>query len=282
MLYGAKLIEDDHFDVDDMLKIFFIFFFSTFGISMAASLAPDVETGIKSARNVIMTMEYDCNIEKKDDDREIIDIKGDVELRNVVFVYPNRLDITILKGVSLKIRAGQSLGVTGTTGCGKSTIVQLLMRFYDPTSGEVLIDGRNIKNYNLKHLRRQIAWVGQEPVLFQGTYKENILMGNQEATEQELQEAIDSSMSRDFIKDERDLENKILYKSAGASGGQKQRIAIARALIMKPKILILDEGTSALDNQTEARLMKNLENMTRILIALFYIWMGFCSFEQGS
>jgi len=269
MLYGAKLIDDDHFDVDDMMDVFFILFFSTFGLSMAASLAPDVDNGVKSAKNVIMTIEYETNIEKKEDDREIVDIHGDVELRDIVFVYPNRPDITILKGISLKVKAGQSLGVTGTTGCGKSTIVQLLMRFYDPTSGEVLVDGRNIKNYNLKHLRRQIAWVGQEPVLFQGTFRENILMGNKEATKEELEEAINASMAKDFIKDDGDLENKILYKGAGASGGQKQRIAIARALIMKPKILILDEGTSALDNQTEARLMENLEkrNMTRISIA---------------
>jgi ABC-type multidrug transport system fused ATPase/permease subunit len=252
-----------------MFDVFFVLFFSTFGLSMAATLAPDVDNGVKAAKNVISTIEYQTTIEMKEDDREIIDIHGDVEIRDVVFVYPNRPDITILKGVSLKIKAGQSLGVTGTTGCGKSTIVQLLMRFYDPTSGDVYVDGRNIKKYNLKHLRKQIAWVGQEPVLFQASFRDNILMGNKSATKEELDEAIDTAMARDFIKEEKDLDNMILYKGAGASGGQKQRLAIARALIMKPKILILDESTSALDNQTEAKLMEKLEkkNMTRISIA---------------
>jgi ABC-type multidrug transport system fused ATPase/permease subunit len=269
MLYGAELVYDNHFDIEDMFDVFFVLFFSTFGLSMAATLAPDVDNGVKAAKNVISTIEYQTTIEMKEDDREIIDIRGDVEIRDVVFVYPNRPDITILKGVSLKIKAGQSLGVTGTTGCGKSTIVQLLMRFYDPTSGDVYVDGRNIKKYNLKHLRKQIAWVGQEPVLFQASFRDNILMGNKSATKEELDEAIDTAMARDFIKEEKDLDNMILYKGAGASGGQKQRLAIARALIMKPKILILDEGTSALDNQTEAKLMEKLEkkNMTRISIA---------------
>jgi ATP-binding cassette subfamily B (MDR/TAP) protein 1 len=269
MLYGAKLVYDNHFDVEDMFDVFFILFFSTFGLSMAATLAPDVDKGVQSARNVIMTIDYETSIEKKEDFRDVVDIDGDVELRDVVFVYPSRPDVTILKGISLKINAGESLGVTGTTGCGKSTIVQLLMRFYDPTIGQVLIDGHNIKNYNLKYLRKQIAWVGQEPVLFQASFRDNILMGNKFATREELYDAIDTAMANDFIKDEKDLENMILYKGAGASGGQKQRIAIARALIMKPKILILDEGTSALDNQTEARLMEKLQDkrMTRISIA---------------
>ena len=187
-------------------------------------------------------------------DRQPGGLSGDVELRDVVFAYPSRPAFLICNGFSLTIRAGQHAALVGPSGSGKSTVVSLLERFYDPHSGTVSLDGTEIKSLNIKWLRRQLALVGQEPVLFMGTVGENIAYGSPEgASQQEIEQAAAMANAHDFItKDLGDgYQTEVGLGGGKLSGGQKQRVAIARALIRKPSILLLDEATSALDGNSE-------------------------------
>lgn len=175
------------------------------------------------------------------------DVNGEIEFRNIHFSYPSRPNVQIFHDYNLKIRSGESVALTGFSGSGKSTCLQLLQRFYDPNRGEILLDGHNINSLNIEALRACIATVGQEPVLFSTTIAENIRYGKPEASDAEIIEAAKNSGAHEFISR---LNNgyDTLVGSNGSqlSGGQKQRIAIARALIQNPKILLLDEATSAL------------------------------------
>jgi ATP-binding cassette, subfamily B (MDR/TAP), member 1 len=190
----------------------------------------------------------------------------------VTFAYPKDKSKSILKNLSMRFDL-KSSALVGESGCGKSTIAQLLLRFYDPDEGEILIDGRNLREYDLSWLRKEIGYVGQEPVLFATSIRENLLYANPEATEDDMKDALRQAEVYDFIFE--NLENRLeTYVGIGGSqisGGQKQRIAIARALIKKPKILILDEATSALDRTNELLIQSTLnkisKNLTTITIA---------------
>ena len=149
-----------------------------------------------------------------------------------------------------------TLGIIGGTGAGKSTLINLLMRFYDVNNGEILINGLNIKEYDIKSLRENIAVVHQKPTLFSGTIKANLKYGKEDATEDEMYEALKMANAYDFVCEKEGLETVVLQGGKNFSGGQKQRLAIARALIRNPKLLILDDATSALDYKTEAEVKK--------------------------
>lgn len=178
-------------------------------------------------------------------------IKGDIEFKGVKFRYPSRPDVQVLKEFDLKIAAGQTVALVGHSGCGKSTIVQLLQRFYDPDSGRITIDDCDIKSINLSWLRSNIAVVGQEPVLFATTIENNIRYGRINATRAEIEAAAMASGVHEFISRlPNGYETQVGELGSQMSGGQKQRIAIARAIIQNPKILLLDEATSALDPHT--------------------------------
>jgi ATP-binding cassette, subfamily B (MDR/TAP), member 1 len=177
------------------------------------------------------------------------DFKGKVEFRNVSFAYPKDKTHLILNKVSLVFELHAATALVGESGCGKSTIAQLLMRFYDPDEGEILIDGHDLREFNLLWLRRQIGYVGQEPVLFAATIRQNLLCASPEASEEDIKDALKQAEAFDFIYGtlEKTIDTYVGVGGSQLSGGQKQRIAIARALIKRPKILILDEATSALD-----------------------------------
>ncbi|EDV96507.1 multidrug resistance protein homolog 65 [Drosophila grimshawi] len=179
-------------------------------------------------------------------------LKGSIEFRDVFFQYPARKDITVLRGLNLIVKEGQTVALVGSSGCGKSTCVQLLQRFYDPVFGQVLLDGEDVRKYNINWLRSNIAVVGQEPVLFQGTIGENIRHGKPEATQREVEVAARAANAHEFITAlYKGYDTHISEKGVQLSGGQRQRIAIARALIQQPTILLLDEATSALDYHSE-------------------------------
>ena len=183
------------------------------------------------------------------------------------FKYPSRDDLTVLDDFSCVFEAGKTTALVGPSGCGKSTIVQLIERFYDVAEGEVLVDGHNIKSLNLKSLRQQIGYVGQEPVLFNTTIKENMLMAKPDATDAEIESALRSANAWDFVSKKMDkgtLTN-VGGTSGSLSGGQKQRIAIARAFLKKPKILLLDEATSALDKVNEKAVQEAIDNFRKEL-----------------
>ncbi|CAF4167540.1 unnamed protein product, partial [Rotaria sordida] len=194
---------------------------------------------------------------------------GDIEFNNVTFTYPARQETPILNKLSLKILSGKTVALVGTSGCGKSTIIQLIQRFYDPDEGEILLDGKDIKTLNVSWLRSHIGIVSQEPILFTGSIEDNIRFGKLNATDDEVQTAAKMANAHDFI-----MEFPENYKTLSGdklSGGQKQRVAIARALVSNPKILLLDEATSALDNTSERivqdALDKAKQGRTTVVIA---------------
>ena len=200
------------------------------------------------------------------------DNSGTVEFRNVGFSYPGSSGKPVLSGIDLKAEKGQMLAILGSTGCGKTSLVNLVPRFYDATKGDVLVDGVNVKDYDVDTLRSKIGVVLQKSELFSGTVAENIRWGCETATDEEVKTAAKIAQAEEFIDGFNDgYDTMISEKGASLSGGQKQRMAIARAIIKKPEILIFDDSTSALDLSTEAKLHKalreNLSGVTVIMIA---------------
>lgn len=200
------------------------------------------------------------------------DNSGTVEFKNVGFSYPGSSGKPVLSGIDLKAEKGQMIAILGSTGCGKTSLVNLVPRFYDATEGDVLVDGVNVKDYDVDTLRSKIGVVLQKSELFSGTVAENIRWGCETATDEEVKTAAKIAQAEEFIDGFNDgYDTMISEKGASLSGGQKQRMAIARAIIKKPEILIFDDSTSALDLSTEAKLHKalreNLSGVTVIMIA---------------
>jgi ATP-binding cassette, subfamily B, bacterial len=199
-------------------------------------------------------------------------LKGDVQYKDITFAYPTRKDLTILKGINIDIKAGQKIALVGQSGGGKSTIVQLLMKFYNPDRGHIMVDGKNITQYDLTQFRKNIGIVPQEVILFGGTIRENIAYGKPNASEEEINFAAQQSNSLEFITSfPQGMDTIVGERGIKLSGGQRQRVAIARAILKDPKILILDEATSSLDAESEKlvqeALDKLMQNRTSIIIA---------------
>ena len=197
---------------------------------------------------------------------------GTVEFRNVSFAYPQTKGDAILKNISLKINSGETFAILGATGCGKSSLVNLIPRFYDVTEGQVLVDGKNVKNYNLRELRNKIAIALQKSELFSRSIEENIKWGKKDASHEEVETAARVAQAEEFILTQpAGYDTEVAEKGMSLSGGQKQRIAISRAVLKNAEILIFDDSTSALDLKTEAKLYealeKNYRNVTKIIIA---------------
>lgn len=205
--------------------------------------------------------------------RRLEDMKGVINFNDVKFFYPTRKEAMVLKGFNLKVKPGQTVALVGPSGGGKSTVIQLLERFYDPIEGSVMIDGVDIKEFDLRWLRSQIGLVSQEPILFEGSIAENIRYGKIDATDEEVITAAKMANAHNFITT--DLEGgydcAVGERGAQLSGGQKQRVAIARAILKNPKVLLLDEATSALDTESEALVQDALDKLmvgrTTVVIA---------------
>ena len=198
--------------------------------------------------------------------------RGHVVFKNVSFRYPDAVDAPVLHDINLDIKSGENIAILGATGSGKSSLVQMIPRYYDPTEGEIELDGVNIKEYTLKALRTKIAYVLQKSELFSGTVAENLRWGNENATDEELREAAQIAQADEFIgKFNNGYDTMIAEKGASLSGGQKQRLSIARALLKNPDVLIFDDSMSALDLTTSAKLQKALReklgDLTVITIA---------------
>ncbi len=189
--------------------------------------------------------------------------RGDIEFRDVEFHYEGG-ESEVLSGITFSIKRGETIAVAGGTGSGKSSLVQLIPRLYDATSGEVLVDGRNVKEYRLEELRHSIGMVLQKNELFTGTILENLRWGNPEATQAEVEEAARAAEAHDFVMSfERGYDTVLGRGGVNVSGGQKQRLCIARALLRKPKILILDDSTSAVDSTTELKIRAGLRRILK-------------------
>ncbi|XP_069835208.1 ATP-dependent translocase ABCB1-like [Dendropsophus ebraccatus] len=273
--YGTKLTVDEPnaYTIGKVLIVFFSVLIGTFSLGQAA---PNLES-ISNARGAAYEVYRLINKPRPIDSSSTAGHKpdkliGQIEFKNIHFSYPSRPDIQILKGLNLKVDAGKTIALVGASGCGKSTTIQLLQRFYDPLDGEVTVDGHDVRTLNVKWLRENIGVVSQEPVLFGTTIRENIRYGRQDVTEDEIIQATKEANAFDFISKLPDgLDTMVGERGAQLSGGQKQRIAIARALVRNPKILLLDEATSALDTQSEVIVQNALDKAragrTTIVIA---------------
>ena len=288
---SKKLILDGDIDSEDMGLAMNIVITSCAGVSQALGNVGDIKKASVAFKSLYSTLDTESLIPpfKKDNEGKIsaANIKGKIELRHVYFAYPTRPEQVILKDVSMTIYPGQQVALVGYSGSGKSTIIQLLTRFYDieEGKGEILIDDVNIKEYNLYELRKKIGLVSQEPVLFKRNVLENVRYGRLDATDEEcINAAREANIMKFFegdkmlkeIGDNKDKNNdkdkgKVGTKEDPVSGGEKQRLAIARAFLKNPVILLLDEATSALDKDSEilvqASLDKLAKNRTSIAIA---------------
>ncbi|OWK64235.1 Multidrug resistance protein 1 [Lonchura striata] len=272
--YGTKLTaEDPHYDIGRVLIVFFSVLVGAFSLGQAAPNLESMANARGAAYEVYKIINKKRLIDSSSKEGYKPDkIIGEIEFRNIHFSYPSRPDVKILKGLNLKVQTGKTIALVGASGCGKSTTVQLLQRFYDPDQGEITLDGRDIRTLNTKWLRENIGIVSQEPVLFATTIAENIRYGRKDISDAEIEQAAKEANAFDFISRLPDKFNTMVgERGAQLSGGQKQRIAIARALARNPKILLLDEATSALDTQSEsivqAALDKARAGRTTIVIA---------------
>ncbi|GAP87440.1 putative ABC multidrug transporter mdr1 [Rosellinia necatrix] len=273
--YGGTLIASREYDLFQFFVCFMAVVYSAQSAGSIFSFAPDMGKAHHAASELKTLFDRKPTIDTWSDDGEALpEVEGTIEFRDVHFRYPTRPEQPVLRGLNLTVRPGQYVALVGASGCGKSTTIALLERFYDPLSGGVFIDGKEISSLNIKQYRSFIALVSQEPTLYQGTIKENILLGtsNENVTDEAVEHACREANIYDFIMSLPDGFNTVVgTKGALLSGGQKQRIAIARALVRDPRILLLDEATSALDSESEhvvqAALDKAAKGRTTIAVA---------------
>ncbi|KAF3622539.1 ABC transporter B family member 18 [Capsicum annuum] len=262
--YGGKLMAEGLIGAKALFQTFMILVSTGRVIADAGTMTNDLAKGADAVGSVFAVLDRYSLIEPEDSDGyKPKKITGNVELCDVDFAYPSRPNVIIFKGFSIKIEAGKSTALVGQSGSGKSTIIGLIERFYDPLSGVLKIDGRDIRSYHLRSLRKHIALVSQEPTLFAGTIRQNIAYGASEAVdESEIIEAAKAANAHDFISALKDgYETLCGDRGLQLSGGQKQRIAIARAILKNPGVLLLDEATSALDSQSEKVVQDALERV---------------------
>lgn len=251
----------------------FAIYSALLGVSFggSAELYAKLQKAIGATEHLMDILEEDTEKIALEEANEI-SINGNIEFNNVSFSYPSRRDIQVINDISFKIEAGKQIAFVGPSGAGKSTIAGLLYRFYNPESGSIAVDGKNINEYHLSEIRNQMALVPQEVMLFGGSIKENIEYGKPGATDEEIFAAAKKANALEFIESFPDkFETLVGDRGIQLSGGQKQRVAIARAILKDPAILVLDEATSALDSESERLVQEALERLmkdrTSIVIA---------------
>ena len=277
IMYAKSLLSQDNPSVKpgDVMTVCFA---TTMAVSSFGMMAPNIsiiQEACVAASDYFTLLDREVLIDESNSiyrpPRE--NVVGRIEFKNIHFIYPSDVNKRkILDGLNLTFEPGQKVALVGESGCGKSTTVNLIERLYEPTEGEVLIDGVNIKDYDLKYLRSLIGYVQQEPVLFNSSIRNNIIFGRDELIQNEfggnadalIREACKEAYAKEFIEKIPEKYNYVVgIKGSKLSGGQKQRVAIARAILCKPKILILDEATSALDNKSEKQVQRALDNISK-------------------
>ncbi|CDW88003.1 abc transporter family protein [Stylonychia lemnae] len=269
---------DAPYNAGDIMSCFFGVVFGLMSIGMATPNVKAIAEGKVAGKMAFDIIDRVPRIRMDDPSYEKVgDLKGQIEFRNVTFTYPSRPEQKVLDNFSAVFEEGKTTAIVGASDSGKSTIIQMIERFYDPDQGSVIVDGRNLKNLNLREFRHKVGYVSQEPVLFNTSIKANLLYCKPDATDDEVIQALKSANAYNFINEKMGKDG--IYTNVGnaggqLSGGQKQRIAIARAFIKKPKILLLDEATSALDKRNERevqaaidRIRQELGSITTIVIA---------------
>ncbi|XP_027337796.1 ABC transporter B family member 19-like [Abrus precatorius] len=272
--YGSYLVEHDHAKFGDISKIFLILVLSSFSVGQLAGLAPDTSmaaTAIPAVQDIINRRPLIGSDRKKG--RKVERSKPfNLEFKMVTFAYPSRPEMTVLRDFCLKVKGGSTVALVGPSGSGKSTVVWLTQRFYDPDQGKVMMSGLDLREIDVKWLRRQVALVGQEPALFAGSIRDNIAFGDPNASWAEIEAAAEEAYIHKFISGlPQGYETQVGESGVQLSGGQKQRIAIARAILKKSRVLLLDEASSALDLESEKHVQDALKNVseeaTTIIVA---------------
>ncbi|WOL00692.1 hypothetical protein Cni_G09405 [Canna indica] len=272
--YTAVSVDEGRLGIATALKEYIVFTFATFALVEPFGLAPYILKRRKSLASVFEIIDRVPNIDP-DDNTGIKppNIYGSIELKNVDFCYPTRPEVMVLSNFSLKVSGGQTIAVVGVSGSGKSTIISLIERFYDPVSGQILLDGRDLKLFNLRWLRSHMGLVQQEPVIFSTTIRENIIYARHNATEAEMKEAARIANAHHFISSlPHGYDTHVGMRGVDLMPGQKQRIAIARVVLKNAPILLLDEASSAIESESSRVVQEALGtlimgNKTTILIA---------------
>ncbi|WOL01952.1 hypothetical protein Cni_G10671 [Canna indica] len=272
--YTSISVHDGRLKISTALKEFIVFSFATFALVEPFGLAPYI---LKRRETLTSVFEIIDRVPKIDSDDNTglkpPNIFGSIELKNVDFFYPSRPEVMVLSNFSLKVSGGQTVAVVGVSGSGKSTIISLIERFYDPVSGQILLDGRDLKLFNLRWLRSHMGLVQQEPVIFSTTIRENIIYARHNATEAEIKEAARIANAHHFISSlPHGYDTHVGMRGVDLTPGQKQRIAIARVVLKNAPILLLDEASSAIESESSRVVQEALDtlimgNKTTILIA---------------
>lgn len=271
--FGAKMILEKGYTGGTVLNVIIAVLTGSMSLGQASPCMSAFAAGQAAAFKMFETIHRKPEIDVSDTKGKILeDIQGEIELRDVYFSYPARPDEQIFSGFSLSIPSGTTAALVGQSGSGKSTVISLIERFYDPLAGEVLIDGINLKEFQLRWIRGKIGLVSQEPVLFTSSIRDNIAYGKEGATIEEIRAAAELANASKFIdKLPQGLDTMVGEHGTQLSGGQKQRVAIARAILKDPRILLLDEATSALDAESERVVQEALDrimvNRTTIIVA---------------
>ena len=271
--FGGKMVINTQMSVGDLSSFITYITQILMSLMMLTMIFMNSSRALASAKRISEVLDEKIDLSDEAAACPDLDVKaGKVEFRNVSFRYYKTSPGKVLDNINLTINPGETVGVVGSTGCGKTTLVSMIPRLYDVDDGEVLVDGVNVRDYNLNHLRTGVGMVLQKNVLFSGTIAENLRWGDDHATDEQLVSASESAQADGFIRSFADGYDHVLDQGgSNVSGGQKQRLCIARALLKKPKILILDDSTSAVDTATEARIREafatNLKDSTKIIIA---------------
>ncbi|CAI0628623.1 unnamed protein product, partial [Linum tenue] len=270
--YGGTLVEKGEISAGAVFKTFFILVSTGKVIAEAGSMTSDLAKGSAAVASVFKILDRQSLIRNESDGTKLEKITGKIEMKRVDFAYPGRPEILVLNQFSLEVKPSTSIGLVGKSGCGKSTVIGLIQRFYDVEKGSVKVDGVDIRVLDIQWYRRHTALVSQEPVIYSGSIRDNIVFGKPDASENEVVEAARAANAHEFISSLKEgYETECGERGVQLSGGQKQRIAIARAIIRNPTILLLDEATSALDVQSEQVVQEALDRImvgrTTIVVA---------------
>ncbi|KAI6166710.1 ste6-like protein [Pisolithus thermaeus] len=269
--YGSRLVASLEVSITDFTTALMGVTFGAMQAGSVFAFVPDISAARGAGAAIFKLLDSTPKIDAESHEGKTFgggNVEGQIQLENVYFRYPTRPTVPVLRGLNLTVAPGTYVALVGASGCGKSTIIQLIERFYDPLLGRVLLDGQPINEYNIQEYRKQIALVSQEPSLYAGTIRFNILLGAtkpvSEVTQEELEAACRDANILDFIHSlPDDFDTEVGGKGSQLSGGQKQRIAIARALLRNPKVLLLDEATSALDSTSEKVVQEALDRAAK-------------------
>lgn len=268
--FGAKMIVVNELTTGQLTSLFAYTTNILMSLLMLAMMLVNIVFSRASGDRIVMVLDEEPSI--KNPENGITEVKdGSIVFKNVDFSYSNNPDVLNLTKINLEIKSGETIGIIGGTGSAKSALVQLIPRLYDVLDGELLVGGVNVKDYDIKTLRDNVAMVLQKNVLFSGTIKDNLRWGNENATDEEMEHACKLAQADEFIqKFPKKYDTRIERGGANVSGGQRQRLCIARALLKSPKILILDDSTSAVDTKTDKLIREAFKNelphITKIII----------------